>query len=65
MQGSGKCPFGNKCFYKHALPDGKLVDVGVPHRQERRRQNANGETDVFQVRLFIFGFKRFQVNAPN
>ncbi|XP_055640618.1 probable E3 ubiquitin-protein ligase makorin-1 [Toxorhynchites rutilus septentrionalis] len=31
-QGSGKCPFGNKCFYKHALPSGELVDVGGPSR---------------------------------
>lgn len=34
QQGSGKCPFGNKCFYKHALPSGQLVDVGGPSRQQ-------------------------------
>lgn len=34
QQGTGKCPFGNKCFYKHALPSGQLVDVGGPSRQQ-------------------------------
>uniref|UniRef100_A0A1Q3EWL5 RING-type E3 ubiquitin transferase n=2 Tax=Culex tarsalis TaxID=7177 RepID=A0A1Q3EWL5_CULTA len=34
QQGNGKCPFGNKCFYKHALPSGQLVDVGGPSRQQ-------------------------------
>lgn len=28
-QGDGTCPFGNKCFYKHALKNGKRVDVGL------------------------------------
>lgn len=29
-QGRGSCPFGNKCFYMHALNDGTKVDVGPP-----------------------------------
>lgn len=37
QQGSGKCPFGNKCFYKHALPTGQLVDVGGPSRQQQQQ----------------------------
>lgn len=44
--GRGKCPFGNKCFYLHAYPDGTKADVGPPVRQ--RRQNADGEFDVLQ-----------------
>lgn len=24
------CPFGNKCFYKHALPDGTIVEGKSP-----------------------------------
>lgn len=32
-KGRGKCPFGNKCFYLHALPDGTKTDVGPPVRQ--------------------------------
>ncbi|GLH14122.1 E3 ubiquitin-protein ligase makorin-1 [Gryllus bimaculatus] len=44
--GRGKCPFGNKCFYLHAYPDGTKADVGPPPRQ--RRQNADGELEVLQ-----------------
>ncbi|XP_039488732.1 probable E3 ubiquitin-protein ligase makorin-1 [Drosophila santomea] len=29
-RGVGRCPFGNQCFYKHALPNGEHVDVGLP-----------------------------------
>ncbi|KAL1491749.1 hypothetical protein ABEB36_012299 [Hypothenemus hampei] len=29
-KGRGRCPFGNKCFYLHALPDGTKRDVGPP-----------------------------------
>lgn len=34
-KGSGTCPFGNKCFYRHCLVDGKKVDVGEPQRPAR------------------------------
>jgi len=36
--GSGECPFGNKCFYLHALPNGTKVDVGPPRRKPKRIQ---------------------------
>jgi len=39
--GDGACPFGNKCFYLHALPTGESIDVGPPPRRPRR-QNADG-----------------------
>ncbi|XP_043648883.1 probable E3 ubiquitin-protein ligase makorin-1 [Drosophila teissieri] len=29
-KGVGRCPFGNQCFYKHALPNGDHVEVGLP-----------------------------------
>lgn len=51
-QGRGKCPFGNKCFYLHAYPDGTKVDTGPPIR--RHRQNADGETDLLQLFLWDF-----------
>lgn len=35
-QGRGVCPFGNKCFYLHALPDGTKTDVGPPRRRNNR-----------------------------
>lgn len=47
-KGHGTCPFGNKCFYLHALPDGTKTDVGPPVRQ---RRNADGEIDIIQVSL--------------
>lgn len=31
--GNGSCPFGNKCFYRHALTNGTKVDVGPPPSQ--------------------------------
>ncbi|KAA0201524.1 hypothetical protein HAZT_HAZT005413, partial [Hyalella azteca] len=40
-KGEGTCPFGNKCFYRHALADGTIKDVGPPRR--RRKFGADGE----------------------
>lgn len=54
--GVGKCPFGNKCFYLHAYPDGTKTDVGPPPRQ-RRAQTEDGEMDFLQVNsILIFLF---------
>lgn len=50
-KGHGKCPFGNKCFYLHALPDGTKTDVGPPVRQ---RRNADEEIDL--LRIFLWDF---------
>ncbi|XP_044764685.1 probable E3 ubiquitin-protein ligase makorin-1 isoform X2 [Coccinella septempunctata] len=47
-KGSGKCPFGNKCFYLHAFPDGTKCDVGPPPRQRRRRNYDHTDLDVLQ-----------------
>lgn len=46
-QGRAKCPFGNKCFYLHALPDGTKADVGPPVRRSRNREM---DIDMVQVR---------------
>ncbi|CAH1153539.1 unnamed protein product [Phaedon cochleariae] len=46
-KGQGKCPFGNKCFYLHAFPDGSKCDVGPPLRQ-RRPRNVDNDIDVLQ-----------------
>lgn len=51
-QGRGKCPFGNKCFYLHALPDGTKTDVGPPPRQRRNFCN-NGDIEMLEVSVFI------------
>lgn len=47
-QGAGKCPFGNKCFYKHALPCGQLVDVGGPSRASETRIRFSHLQDFFR-----------------
>ncbi|XP_012173222.1 probable E3 ubiquitin-protein ligase makorin-1 isoform X2 [Bombus terrestris] len=50
-KGQGKCPFGNKCFYLHALPDGTKTDVGPPIR----RRNADTDVDILrQIILWDF-----------
>ncbi|XP_034948500.1 probable E3 ubiquitin-protein ligase makorin-1 [Chelonus insularis] len=49
-KGQGKCPFGNKCFYLHALPDGTKTDVGPPSRQT---SNSNGD---FLHQLILWNF---------
>lgn len=60
-KGGGKCPFGNKCFYLHAFPDGTKCDVGPPPRQRRRRLYDHSDIDVLQVRLVIFLFIRYNL----
>lgn len=54
-KGNGKCPFGNKCFYKHALADGTSVNVGVPPRTVRRARNYLGEVDTLED-FFLWDF---------
>lgn len=55
-KGEGKCPFGNKCFYKHALPNGEIVDVGLPKRA--RKLHSQSELiellDVSIVCIYCF-----------
>jgi hypothetical protein len=62
-KGEGTCPFGNKCFYRHALADGTIKDVGPPRR--RRKFGADGEQHdhlevseacvLFLAQLFLDG----------
>ncbi|KAJ8318705.1 hypothetical protein KUTeg_003796 [Tegillarca granosa] len=52
-EGKGECPFNEKCFYRHAYPDGTIADPKP--RQRRRRQNAEGELDgVDRINLWDF-----------
>ncbi|KAL3983284.1 Zinc finger C-x8-C-x5-C-x3-H type (and similar) family protein [Acanthocheilonema viteae] len=37
------CPFGNKCFYKHELPDGTIVEGDSPRTLQRRRRPLYSE----------------------
>lgn len=54
-KGEGKCPFGNKCFYKHALPNGDIVDVGLPKRA-RKLHSQNELIDLLDVSILCFGY---------
>ncbi|XP_067646161.1 probable E3 ubiquitin-protein ligase makorin-1 [Eurosta solidaginis] len=53
-KGDGKCPFGNKCFYKHALPNGDLVDVGCPKRARKLHRGSNDFIDLLDIYLWEF-----------
>ena len=52
-RGKGECPFGNKCFYRHANKDGKDVDVGPPQKQ--LRHNINGDPSLVE-RILLYDF---------
>ncbi|KAH8373526.1 hypothetical protein KR009_012400 [Drosophila setifemur] len=56
-KGVGKCPFGNKCFYKHALPNGDIVDVGLPKRT-RKLQTQNEIIDLLDIYLWDYVDRR-------
>lgn len=43
--GRGRCPFGNKCFYRHALPDGTVIDVGQPRRYRKPHRDSRQDRD--------------------
>ncbi|CRK90669.1 CLUMA_CG004370, isoform A [Clunio marinus] len=53
-KGAGTCPFGNKCFYRHCLPDGKTVDVGEPTRPIRL--NSLGQLDTRLQSVLFWDF---------
>jgi len=62
-QGRGECPFGNKCFYLHALPDGTKADVGPPQGKHRRRRvvyggsgSEAGDDEADLVRFLLWDF---------
>lgn len=56
-KGEGKCPFGNKCFYKHALPNGDIIDVGLPKRT-RKLQSQNEIIDLLDIYLWEYVDRR-------
>uniref|UniRef100_A0A1I7UZ74 RING-type E3 ubiquitin transferase n=2 Tax=Caenorhabditis tropicalis TaxID=1561998 RepID=A0A1I7UZ74_9PELO len=69
----GDCPFGNKCFYKHQLPDGSIDPGESPHARRRARlvdyifeeddDLLLGEDDEdFDLSENGSGFRRFMEN---
>lgn len=54
-QGRGECPFGNRCFYLHALPDGTRADVGPPQGKLRRRRGGQDDEEVGSLSIvYVF-----------
>lgn len=55
-KGSGSCPFGNKCFYLHALNNGTKIDVGPPPSQrfESELFDEFDDWDLLQKLVFHF-----------
>ena len=47
-QGKGECPFYDKCFYLHALPDGSIAPP-QPRPKKRRVVNEGGEDSNVEV----------------
>ncbi|XP_012941633.1 probable E3 ubiquitin-protein ligase makorin-1 [Aplysia californica] len=52
-QGKGECPFYDKCFYLHALPDGSIAPPQARPKR-RRRVDADGEDHVEEYSLWDF-----------
>jgi E3 ubiquitin-protein ligase makorin len=45
-QGRGVCPFAGNCFYLHANPDGRKVELPPP--RPRRRRTGDGDLELLQ-----------------
>lgn len=43
-QGRGSCPFGGKCLYLHALPDGRRAEPEQPRKQLSSEGNIRVRT---------------------
>ncbi|KAG9508606.1 E3 ubiquitin-protein ligase makorin-1 [Fragariocoptes setiger] len=53
-QGRSECPFAGSCFYKHAYPDGRPADLGVPkpRRDNSLRNHVSSVTNYIMLSLF-------------
>ncbi|XP_006872262.1 PREDICTED: probable E3 ubiquitin-protein ligase makorin-2 [Chrysochloris asiatica] len=61
-QGKGTCPFGSKCLYRHAYPDGRLAEPEKP----RKQLSSEGTVRFFNsVRLWDFIENRESQHIPN
>lgn len=60
-QGRGSCPFGGKCLYRHAFPDGTRAEADKPRKQLSSEGNVRF---MNSVRLWDFIEEREQQSAP-
>lgn len=44
-KGRGECPFNEKCFYLHALPDGRVASPKPVHRRRRSPPATTSQTE--------------------
>ncbi|CAG9765035.1 unnamed protein product [Ceutorhynchus assimilis] len=51
-KGHSSCPFGNKCLYLHALPDGTKLDVGPPKARRNRGGHDNNDM-LYQILYWL------------
>ncbi|KAL3059399.1 hypothetical protein OYC64_011340 [Pagothenia borchgrevinki] len=61
-QGRGVCPFGGKCLYLHALPDGTRAE---PDRPRKQLSSEGGVRFMNNVRLWDFIEEREQRDPPD
>ncbi|XP_071351422.1 E3 ubiquitin-protein ligase makorin-2 [Trachinotus anak] len=60
-QGRGSCPFGGKCLYLHAFPDGTRAEPNRPRKQMSSEGNVRF---MNSVRLWDFIEEREQRSVP-
>jgi hypothetical protein len=79
LRGEESCPFGNRCFYRHELPDGTSVDIGPPRARRVPTYEAllsfsdtDEEDDVDEEIMSIFasgprpvGRSRYRVTSSS
>jgi hypothetical protein len=46
---SGKCPFADECFYRHANPDGSRCVLGPPRKRKPRFLSSNIRYEEFDI----------------
>lgn len=61
-QGRGSCPFGGKCLYLHAFPDGTRAEPDRPRKQLSSEGNVRFMNNV---RLWDFIEEREQQSVPH
>lgn len=61
-QGRGSCPFGGKCLYLHAFPDGTRAE---PERPRKQLSSEGNVRFMNSVRLWDFIEEREQQSVPH
>ena len=54
-QGRKECPFNDRCFYRHAYPDGRLASPKPKRTRSRRVQTDDSGDTVLLDELLLLG----------